>query len=70
MHDFDFIYVRYFDSLIKSCLLFLSVRNSLIVKKGDPYISGLGSIPGPGGWGLGTCAYRHICILNVNKGVS
>ena len=35
-----------------------NVLNSLMVRKGDSP-SGPGSIPG---WGLGTCAYRHICV--------
>ena len=33
--------------------------NSLMVRKGDSHPSTPGSIPGSGGWGLRTCAYRH-----------
>ena len=48
-------------------IMYMSVLNSLMVRKGDSHPSVPGSIPGSGGWGL---AYRHLCIyVNVNKSV-
>ena len=41
-----------------------------MVRKGDTLPSGLGSIPGSGGWGLGLVPTDIYVYVNVNKSVS
>ena len=42
--------------------VYMCVLNSGVVRKGESYSCGSGSIPVLDGWGVEICAYRHICI--------